>query len=413
MDIFETIKDKIVALIKDQFIRNYGSGSPKIPPHVHNGIDNLQIPYTNITGTPASASAAGVNGDIQINASGVFGTVGGMNVDQTGNTRGTNALDIQSFRTAVTQVASGKQSMAIGNKATASGDYSTASGYYQTASGYGAVAFGGFNHATNTNSIAAGYNNSSSAVYSSAIGYGNDVRGNNSSGIGNTNFVQGTDDLAVGFGNTTSNYGSEIAVGISNHTTNGALAFGVNNTVSGKLAVSLGWQLGTNATDKSLLIGSWTSQATMLMDGVGNTTFNNATTGTFAINTASLSGGSGNINVTTGNISSGGTAGSITLKTGDRPGGLAFSGGKINLNSGRGTIVKLSSSDGLMLGDLIVYSGTLPVLGGLGYTGVGALAIGNTSGSPGAVTNGGVFYVNAGALHWLGSSGTDTTIAPA
>lgn len=31
----------------------------------------------------------------------------------------------------------------------------------------------------------------------------------------------------------------------------------------------------------------------------------------------------------------------------------------------------------------------------------------------GAATGGGYFYVNAGALHWVGSAGTDTTIAPA
>jgi len=33
--------------------------------------------------------------------------------------------------------------------------------------------------------------------------------------------------------------------------------------------------------------------------------------------------------------------------------------------------------------------------------------------STGAVTGGGFFYVNAGALHWVGSAGTDTTVAPA
>ena len=36
-----------------------------------------------------------------------------------------------------------------------------------------------------------------------------------------------------------------------------------------------------------------------------------------------------------------------------------------------------------------------------------------TIGSGANTTGGGYFYVNAGALHWVGSAGTDTTIAAA
>lgn len=37
-------------MIQTHFNANYISGVPKIPPHTHNGIDNLKIPAANITG---------------------------------------------------------------------------------------------------------------------------------------------------------------------------------------------------------------------------------------------------------------------------------------------------------------------------------------------------------------------------
>lgn len=47
------------------------------------------------------------------------------------------------------------------------------------------------------------------------------------------------------------------------------------------------------------------------------------------------------------------------------------------------------------------------------FDGVRVLAIGNRATAPTAVVGGGVLFADAGALKWLGSSGTTTTIAPA
>lgn len=43
-------EEQIRQIVKDEFWKNYNSGSPDIPPHTHNGNDNLVIPLDNITG---------------------------------------------------------------------------------------------------------------------------------------------------------------------------------------------------------------------------------------------------------------------------------------------------------------------------------------------------------------------------
>ena len=76
--------------------------------------------------------------------------------DFTGNARGANALDIQSSRSAVTQVASGANSSAIGYRNTASGAASSAIGYDNTASGAASSAIGYDNTASGERSLAIG-----------------------------------------------------------------------------------------------------------------------------------------------------------------------------------------------------------------------------------------------------------------
>ena len=68
--------------------------------------------------------------------------------DFTGNARGANALDIQSSRSAVTQVASGANSSAVGYDNTASGERSLAIGSFANSSIYGEIALNNSNTAT-------------------------------------------------------------------------------------------------------------------------------------------------------------------------------------------------------------------------------------------------------------------------
>ena len=92
-------------------------------------------------------------------------------LDGSGNALGTNALDIQSSRSAATQVASGTNSSAIGSRNTASENYSSAIGYDNTASGTNSSAIGYDNIASGYGSSAIGSRNTASGYYSSAFGY--------------------------------------------------------------------------------------------------------------------------------------------------------------------------------------------------------------------------------------------------
>ena len=87
-----------------------------------------------------------------------------------GNARGVGATDLQVYRTAPTQVASGASSTVSGYSSTASGASSTASGYSSTASGFGCTASGAYSTASGTGSTASGY-------YSTASGYGSTASG--------------------------------------------------------------------------------------------------------------------------------------------------------------------------------------------------------------------------------------------
>src|SRR6185312_8706369 len=41
-------EQKVRKIVKDEMEKNYRSGTPKVPPHRHNGVDNLKISNTNI-----------------------------------------------------------------------------------------------------------------------------------------------------------------------------------------------------------------------------------------------------------------------------------------------------------------------------------------------------------------------------
>lgn len=120
--------------------------------------------------------------------------------DVSGNIRGSYALDIQTTKSAVTQVASGDFATAAGGLNTASGNYSTAAGYNNLASG--------------ENATAIGRDNTASASYNpTAIGYSNTASGNSSSAIGRGNTASGTygSNSAIGYNNTASaDYSSAI-----------------------------------------------------------------------------------------------------------------------------------------------------------------------------------------------------------
>ena len=64
-------REQVLQLIQQHFRTNYLSGAPDIPPHTHNGIDNLPIPYANLAGLPI-LSIGGLNGYQIFTSSGTF-----------------------------------------------------------------------------------------------------------------------------------------------------------------------------------------------------------------------------------------------------------------------------------------------------------------------------------------------------
>ena len=161
--------------------------------------------------------------------------------DLSGNSRGSSSLDVQSYRSSVTKVASGFASSAFGRNNTASSNYCFAIGDSNTASGGNALALGYSNTASGFLSSAIGSNNSASSYSCSAFGYSNTASQSNSSAIGFYNTASGGNSSAFGYFNTASgNYSS--AVGYNNTASqNNSSAIGYDNTASGTNSSAVGW----------------------------------------------------------------------------------------------------------------------------------------------------------------------------
>lgn len=249
-DTGEQIVDKINALPTNK-------DSAKIDVSHIKGLPSTQQIFTAIRSGTGSGTPAGVLGDIQINNPlGSFGTVGGARLGTTGNTRGTDALDLQSQRTLVTQVASGDNATAIGSlniasglRATAVGFSNTAAGQVSTAIGYGSstgssytTAVGYGNSVGGSEGSGLGFANSASSNFTSAVGHNNSASGDWASSIGANNSASGLYSTALGYSNQAQS-NSSTAVGYSNFTLSdfqGGTAVGNTNTASGIFSTALG-----------------------------------------------------------------------------------------------------------------------------------------------------------------------------
>jgi len=200
------------------------------------GTDDELITEVNDTGTIRKFS------QLRIESNGAV--TGG---DLSGNARGANALDIQSSRSAATQVASGTNSSAIGSRNTASENYSSAIGYDNTASGTNSSAIGSRNTASGNNLSAIGYDNIASGYGSSAIGSRNTASGNYSSAFGYQNTASGYYSSAFGYDNTASGTNSS--------------AIGSRNTASGYYSSAFGYRT-TTTVNETFEAGYWSNAST-------------------------------------------------------------------------------------------------------------------------------------------------------
>jgi hypothetical protein len=134
-------------------------------------------------------------------------------------------VDLQTQRTAATQVASGPRSFVAGLNNTASGFQSVAMGSTCTASGSQAFAMGSTSLASNTGSTAMG-NSTASGTQSFAMG---------------NSTASGTQSVAIGAGSATST--SSIALGASNASSSYSAAIGFSTT-TGAYSFACGYALG-------------------------------------------------------------------------------------------------------------------------------------------------------------------------
>lgn len=174
-----------------------------------------------------------------------------------GAKRGVRAIDLQMYRSATSQVASGADAVALGHSNIASNQYSVAIGNQNTVSG--------------TNSGAFGLGNTLSGTWSYAIGYSNTVAGGQSIAVGESNSVAGSSSAAFGHSNTVPTGKSDVFVfGKSNNPTqSNSYLFGLGNSGNGYLfgggnsgVSSSCVALGTSNTPKNgVLVGVSNTQA--------------------------------------------------------------------------------------------------------------------------------------------------------
>ena len=216
----------------------------------------------NDTTIPTSAA---VKDYVDNNAGGgtVQGTDGTYDIQPTsegataGNTRGEGSVDLQTHRSAATQVASGGCSVIGGGcRNTASSGFSTISGgRVNTASGSDSTIGGGYGNTASgyTSSVLGGRNGCASNTYSTVSGgYRNWALGSYSIVVaGNGNTANNTHSIVVGGnGNTASGACSFVAGGATNCAcaTSSTVGGGVSNTAGGNYStVSGGYRNITNA----------------------------------------------------------------------------------------------------------------------------------------------------------------------
>jgi hypothetical protein len=211
---------------------------------------------------------------------------GSLQRSSAGNLRGTEAIDLQTSRSAPGQVASGNYSIISG-------------GRFNQASGLSSVVSGGeSNLASGTGSVVSGGTSNVASNTGATIGGGNQ---NTASGIrsvvsgGNSNTASGQTSLVVGGSSNVANNTGAVVTGGDNNTASGSQSFvgsGSNNTASGTRALVVGGNTNTASGQTSVVVGGLNNLASgvssAIVGGENNVaSLNRAFIGTGTSNTAS------------------------------------------------------------------------------------------------------------------------------
>jgi len=148
----------------------------------------------------ATGGTTNVSVSIKPKGAGAFSLAAPDGTVTGGNVRGTNAIDLQTYRTAAAQVASGSYAIAIGSGSTASGNFSRAIGNASVASGGPSIAFGNSCTASSDDSIAIGTSSSASSANTLSIGNSCASSQNTAVAIGTSNTASGNQSTAIGYG---------------------------------------------------------------------------------------------------------------------------------------------------------------------------------------------------------------------
>ena len=313
-----------------------------------------------------------------------FGTDTSFYRGNVGNTRGTNAVDLQSSRNGVSQVASGGYAVLGGGREnTVSGISAVVSGGYQnSAAGNQSAVLGGYlNVVTNDYSTIGGGNaNNVSGDYAVISGgSSNTASGSNANiGGGSSNNVSALrSTVGGGFGNTVSTTYSNINGGSTNTINStgsiGTIGGGYGNSITGAATYTVigGGNNNTISVDRATIAG-----------GQGHTISGNAGTigggyhNTVSNSYATLAGGADN-------VVSGGNAALVGGNLNTASGGNSFIGGGSS-NTASGTNASIIGGSGL----------TLSGNNSLGFNTIGTLNI--------AASN--TFYLGDADM-WLGNVG--------
>jgi hypothetical protein len=216
---------------------------------------NATIPVDSFT-----AVDAGANADFAIIPKGTGSVLAAIpdNLAAGGNKRGIYSVDLQTFRSAATEVASGTYSVIGGGyRNTASNNYATVGGGYQNlSSGLYSFTSGYSNTATDQGATSLGYDNASTAIAATSAGSGNIVSAQSAVAIGFQNTVSGNYGAAFNIFNV-------ISGAHSFGTGRGSKDFGIEGRVvhtSRSIAV-----VGDSQTSKMTLNNSTTDDTTTVL----------------------------------------------------------------------------------------------------------------------------------------------------
>lgn len=205
-------------------------------------IQNLTTTYQKYVGLKVDPALPATDIGINLATKGTGAFILGNSPDTkvpNGNARGQYAIDMQLYRTDITQVASGNYSVAIGSLSTAAAQYSIALGYM--ARSLGGIAIGNNSYSNSTYNIAIGVDTYGHGSYSIVIGYGAGTTGNVSEAI------------AIGYNSDCSSSG--VAVGARANAGGFGVAIGQNaSTLNALEAVAIG-RYSRSQSDRSVVIG--------------------------------------------------------------------------------------------------------------------------------------------------------------